>query len=475
MKWSIFSRKKGKKNWRLIFKPQGDVADIMALPGSVVEGRIAGRYLLSNTRFQSTVIIQGVNKKGFLAGVDVSVDKEAAEKYQIDVAYQPRSGRSGLYPAGTISFDEMVLKASDRFETYPNDPEDLACIIYTSGTTGVPKGVMLSRKNFIKVQEATQKVIKVRKGDQIVGVLPFFHVFGLSNVLITGLVHGATILLVPQYSPTTLLKTITENNISFLMAIPTMFIHLVRLLSRKVSRFPDSIRLCVSGGAPLPDEVKKKFKEITGLKLIEGYGLTETTSSCCLNPPEGVSKPGSIGLPLPGIKMKVCDEAGNELPPGKTGEIAVKSESVMMGYYNLPHETEESIKDGWLFTGDLGYRDDEGYFFITDRKKEIIIKGGLNISPREIEEVLLSYPAVKEAAVLGRKKGEREEIVAFVVANEGTKEKEIMNYCKGHLASFKVPDTIQFRDVLPKSITGKIMKKELKDGYRDRRKIERGV
>lgn len=446
----------------------------MALPGAVVEGRVAGRYLLSSTGFQSTLIIQGVAKKGVLAGVDVSVDREAVEKYQIDIAYQPRSGRAGLRPAGTISFEDMVLDASDRFEPPTNDPEDLACIIYTSGTTGPPKGVMLSRKNFLKVQEFTQKVIKLGKGDQIVGVLPFFHVFGLSNVLIGGLVHGATILLVPQYNPTTLLKTITENNTSFLMAIPTMFLHLLRLLRRRGSRLPHTMRLCVSGGAPLPQEIIEQFKEKSGIRLIEGYGLTETTSSCCLNPPEGISKPGSIGLPLPGIEMKVCDEEGNELPPGKVGEIAVKGESVMMGYYNLPQETKESIKDGWLFTGDLGYCDDEGYFFLTDRKKEIIIKGGFNISPREVEEVLLSYPPIKEAAVLARKRGEREEIVAFVVAEKGTEEKEIINHCQRYLASFKVPDAIQFRDVLPKTITGKVMKTQLKDGYKDRRKIERG-
>jgi long-chain acyl-CoA synthetase len=257
-----------------------------------------------------------------------------------------------------------------------------------------------------------------------------------------------------------------------MIAIPTMFVHLLTLLERKKVQLPGSIRLCLSGAAPLPKEIIEAFEKCSGSRLLEGYGLTETVAACCLNPPDGVCKVGSIGLPLPGFEMKIIDEDGAKLPPGKTGEIAVKGEGVTAGYYNLPQDTEEAFKDGWFLTGDIGYQDQDGYIFVTDRKKEIIIKGGLNISPREVEEVLLRHPLVKEAAVIGRIKGEREETVAFVTAKGEVSAKELIGHCKESLSSFKVPDAICFMETLPMTVTGKVLKKELIDDYRDERRIE---
>ncbi|MGD8758051.1 MAG: AMP-binding protein, partial [Deltaproteobacteria bacterium] len=414
MKWKIFSRKKRKEPWRLIFKPHGDMADIMALPGAVVEGQIAGRYLLSSTVTAGTVIIQGVSRKGILAGVDVAVDHEAASEHDMDVAYQPRSGRASLRPAETVNFEEMILKAGDKFASVARDPEDLACVLYTSGTTGRPKGVKLTIKNFVSEYQSTAQALDVTQKDKIIGVLPLFHVFGLSNVLHLGLMHGASIVLIPQYTPGNLLRSIMENHPTLMMAIPTMFVHLLTLLDRKRVRLPASIRLCLSGAAPLPKDVIEAFEQSSGCRILEGYGLTETVSACCLNPPDGLCKAGSIGVPLAGFEMKITDRDGKALSSGEVGEIAVRGEGVTAGYYNLPQDTQEAFKEGWFLTGDIGYQDGDGYFFITDRKKEIIIKGGLNISPREVEEVLLKHPVVKEAAVIGRKKGEREEIIAFV-------------------------------------------------------------
>jgi long-chain acyl-CoA synthetase len=472
MKWKIFSRKKRKEQWRLISKPDGDIADVMALPGAVVEGQIAGRYLLSSTVTGGTLIIHGISRKGILAGVDVTVDDDAASEHDVDVAYQPRSGRASLRPAETINFEEMILNAKDAFVSVPTDPEDLSCIIYTSGTTGRPKGVKLTVANIVSEQQAIEQALDVTPNDKIMGVLPFFHVFGLSNVLHVGLIHGASIVLVPQYSPGSLLKSIRENSPTLVIAIPTMFVHLLMLLERKKVQLPGSIRLCLSGAAPLPKEIIEAFEKCSGSRLLEGYGLTETVAACCLNPPDGICKAGSIGLPLPGFEMKIIDEEGAKLPPGKTGEIAVKGEGVTAGYYNLPQDTEETFKDGWFLTGDIGYQDQNGYIFVTDRKKEIIIKGGLNISPREVEEILLRHPLVKEAAVIGRKKGEREETVAFVTAKGEVSAKELMGYCKESLSSFKVPDAICFRETLPMTVTGKVLKKELIDDYRDERRIE---
>jgi long-chain acyl-CoA synthetase len=472
MKWKIFSRKRRKDQWRLIFRPDSDMADVMALPGAVVEGKIAGRYLLASGGAAGTVIIQGVRRKGILAGVDVDVDHEAASQHGVDVAYQPRTGRASLRPAETVNFEEMMLKASDELVSTPTEPEDLACILYTSGTTGRPKGVKLTVKNFLSEQQCTQEALDVTPKDNIIGVLPFFHVFGLSNVLLTGLVHGACIVLVPQYSPHNLLKTITESHPTLIVAIPTMFVHLLRVLERKKLRLPDGIRLCFSGAAPLPKEMIGAFEESAGCRLIEGYGLTETVAACCVNPPDGVCKAGSVGVPLAGFEMKVVDAEGREVPTGEVGELAVKGEGVTPGYYNLAKDTEQAFRNGWFLTGDLGYQDEDGYFFITDRKKEIIIKAGLNISPREVEEVLLRHPTVKEVAVIGRKKGEREEVVAFVATRGAVSAKELIGHCKESLSSFKVPDAIYFMDKLPMSVTGKVLKKELTDGYQDERRIK---
>ncbi|NVM22596.1 MAG: AMP-binding protein [Desulfobacterales bacterium] len=473
MKWKIFSRKKHKAQWRLIFQPDGDVADVMALPGAVVEGRIAGRYLLASGGAPGTVIIQGVCRKGILAGVDVAVDRRAASEHDVDVAYQPRGGRASLRPAETVNFEEMMLNAGDQFVSTPTDPEDLACLLYTSGTTGRPKGVRLTVKNFLSEQDATQELLEITPKDRIIGVLPFFHVFGLSNVLLCGLVNGATIVLIPQYSPGSLLKTIMESRPTLMIAIPTMFSHLLTLLGRKKVRLPDSLRLCVSGAAPLPKEMISAFEKGSGSRVLEGYGLTETVAACCCNPPYGVCKEGSIGLPLAGFEMKIVDDEGRELPPGEVGEIAVRGEGVTPGYYNLAQDTQDAFMDGWFVTGDMGYKDQGGYFFVTDRKKEIIIKGGFNISPREVEGVLLGHPKVKASAVIGRKRGDKEEVVAFVTTRGAVSAKELIAHCRHSLSSFKVPNTICFMETLPMSVTGKVLKKELKDGYQDERRIEK--
>jgi long-chain acyl-CoA synthetase len=472
MKWKIFSRKRRKEQWRLIFKPEGDVADVMALPGAIVEGQISGRYLLSSSATPGTVIIQGVGRKGILAGADVAVDHQAASEHDVDVAYQPRRGRASLRPSETINFEEMMLKASDEFVSASTTPEDPACVLYTSGTTGRPKGVRLTIKNFMCQQKSTEQALDVTPKDKIIGVLPFFHVFGLSNVLHLGLVHGASIVLVPQYSPANLLRIIMESRPTLMIAIPTMLVHLLTLLERKKVPLPDSLRLCVSGGAPLPEELIEAFEQSSGCRLLEGYGLTETASACCLNPPDGVCKAGSIGVPLPGFEMRIVDTDGRELPLGDVGEIAVRGKGVTPGYHNLPQDTEEAFRDGWFLTGDIGYQDQDGYFFITDRKKEIIIKGGLNISPREVEDVLLRHPVVKEAAVIGRRKGEREEVVAFVATRGAVSAKELISHCRQSLSNFKVPDAICFMETLPMTVTGKVLKKELIDDYRDERRIE---
>jgi long-chain acyl-CoA synthetase len=266
-----------------------------------------------------------------------------------------------------------------------------------------------------------------------------------------------------------------EEKVSILIAIPAQYHHLL-LAAKQRPLTENHLRYCISGAAPLPIEIIQAFKETFGVDILEGYGLTETTSAVAVNP-EGKAKPGSVGLPIKGVQIKIVDEHGNAVPPHTQGEIMVRGRMVMKGYYHWLEEMEEPLQDGWLCTGDIGYQDERGYLYITDRKKDIIIKGGFNISPAEIENLLTLHPKVKEAAVVGEKeKGGREEAIkVFVVANEGMQltAGEIIDYCRTKLAAYKVPDRVEFRESLPKSATGKILRKELRQGYKDIGVIEK--
>ena len=460
--------------WRLIYNAEADIADILAMPAAVAEGRIAGRYIMAAKTTPDTVIIQKVKKKGILAGAEVVIDREEAEKRGIDVAVQPKAGRASTRPAETISLQEMMLKSSDDFETAESADDDLAALIYTSGTTGLPKGVMLTQGNFRAECEITDTAIKTEPEDRFASLVPFFHVFGLADVCVLSLYRGNASVLIPQYSPRKFLKTMKDNGVTLVLAIPTQYLHLMLAAKRRKPSELPKLKFCVSGAAPLPLKVIEAFKEIFGASIIEGYGMTESTSAVAVNPPERI-KEGSIGIPCPGIEMKVVDDESKELETGKTGEIIIKGDVVSKGYFNLPDDTKETFKDGWLHSGDIGYKDEDGYFFITDRKKDIIIKGGFNISPREVEDLLTQHPKIKEAAVIGLKEKEKEKIKTFCVLAEGesaTRE-EVLEFCRKTLASYKTPDDIEFIEVLPKSATGKLLRKELKGEFKDQRLIER--
>ena len=461
---------------RLIYNPDGDAADILAYPSALVEGRLAGKYLLSREKLPDTVVVQGVKRKGILAGADVRVDKESAKDHDIEVASYPRSGRGGAKQADTVSLKELMIKSSSKFEAKDVDLDETAVLLYTSGTTGKPKGVMLTHKNFLGEFEWVEEAFPLYPEDIIVGVLPLYHVYAMADVLVPAIYFGCSVSLIPQYSPTELLRNVSEVKATVLIAIPSMYIHLLQISKSRKTSIPKSLRSCVSGGAPLPMKVIKDFEEVFQTKINEGYGLTETTSAVGLNASGEGFRAGSIGIPYPSVKMKIFDDDDNELPPGETGEIVIKGDMVSKGYYNNPEETAEAMRNGWFHTGDMGYRDEEGYIFITDRKKDIIIRGGFNISPREIEEILFTHPKVRDAAVLGvTDKSMRETVKAFVILEEGesAEQKEIIDFCKEHLSPHKVPKFVEFRESLPKSATGKVLKKELKDGYKDERLLEK--
>jgi long-chain acyl-CoA synthetase len=310
-----------------------------------------------------------------------------------------------------------------------------------------------------------------------VGVLPLYHVYGLANSLIASVNNGACFVMIPQYSPQALLDTIASEKTTIMPAIPSMYQHLLMIARARKTNMPKSLKFCVSGGAPLPLAVLREFMEVFETQIIEGYGLTETTSSVCCNGVGGEFKEGSIGPPAKGVEMKVVGENDTDLPDGEVGEIVIRSNTVSPGYWNNNEATAEAFsEDRWFHTGDLGYRDKDGFFFITDRKKDLIIRGGFNISPREVEEVLMLHEKIADAAVIAAndKRGD-EYVKAFVVLEEGAEmgQADVIDHCAANIAPYKQPKAVEFVDTLPKSATGKVLRNELRGEAVDRRLVER--
>lgn len=366
-------------------------------------------------------------------------------------------------------FTEIMKTAQPTVAETPFDfDEDLALLQYTGGTTGSPKGVMLTHKNLISNATMCDSwLYKTTDGEEtIIGIIPLFHVYGLTTVLILSVMQGNKMVLLPKFDPETALKTINKQKPTLFPGAPTLYIGLMN--HPDIAKYDlSSIEACLSGSAPLPAEVQEKFEALTGGKLVEGYGLTETSPVTHSNLVWGERTKGSIGLPYPDTDCKIFQTGTtNPIPNGEIGEIAIKGPQVMKGYWNKPEETAATIVDGWLLTGDLGYMDEEGHFFIVDRKKDMIIAGGFNIYPREIEEVLYEHEAVQECVVAGIPDPYRGETVkAYIVLKEGytVTEEEFNQYCREHLASFKVPRVYEFRKELPKTAVGKILRRSLVD------------
>ena len=341
------------------------------------------------------------------------------------------------------------------------DDADTAVIVYTSGTTGTPKGAQLTHANLYRNAVAFTELFGLGQNDAVLGSLPFFHAFGQSNALNASIAVGASVSMVPRFDPAAVLQLIERHRVTVFAGVPTMYVALLHTDADGVDT--SSLRMCVSGGAPLPVEVLNGFQQNFGAPILEGYGLTETSPTAAYNRP-GRTKPGSIGLPLDGIDMKLVSPDGSETPPGEAGEIVIRGHNVMKGYWNRPDATAAAIVDGWFHTGDIATRDDDGFFFIVDRMKDLIIRGGYNVYPREIEEVLYEHPAVREAAVIGVPHASHgEEVAAAVVLRPGTcaTAAELRDYVKGRVAAYKYPRLVWFLDALPKGPTGKIVKREI--------------
>jgi len=345
------------------------------------------------------------------------------------------------------------------------DEEFTAACLYTSGTTGQPKGAMLSHHNLIFDTEKTIQHLKLDETDRYICVLPMFHAFAETVCMLMPLFLGAEIVIIDKFLPETVLKTIQEKNITFFAGVPTMYSALLNVKNKDEYDL-SHLNLCISGGAAMPQQTMEDFEKIFNVKILEGNGPTETSPVAYVNPVDGERKSGSVGLPIPETEVKIVDEKDNEMPIGEIGEITVKGDHVMKGYYKKPEATEKALRGGWLHTGDLGKMDRDGYVYIVDRKKDMINVGGMNVYPREIEEQLYKHPKIREAAVVATKDELRGEIPKAIIVlkdGESASEREIQKYCMQYFANYKVPKLVDFLDELPKNATGKIDKKSLSD------------
>jgi long-chain acyl-CoA synthetase len=361
------------------------------------------------------------------------------------------------------SFSEVSAAGDVTFKGPELKDDDTAIILYTSGTTGKPKGAMLSHMNLYSNAKDVSEYLKMSPDDRIVTVLPMFHVFCLTVALNAPLLSGATLLIAPKFSPKEIFDLIKENQATVFAGVPTMY----NFLFQYPDGYPEdlnSLRLCISGGASLPIALLKNFEQRFNVLVSEGYGLSEASPVTCFNPLDRPRKPGSIGTSILRVENKILNELGEEVPVGAVGELVVRGPNVMKGYYKMPEETAAAIRNGWLHTGDLARMDEDGYFYIVDRKKDLIIVGGYNVYPREVEEVIYNHPDVVEVAVLGVPDTNLGEAVkAYVVSkNPELSEEQLLDYCREHLAKYKNPTSIEFLVELPKNTTGKILRRALK-------------
>ncbi len=377
---------------------------------------------------------------------------------------------TGEAPDGTTTWSALTDGSAPERAPREISPDDLATICYTSGTTGRSKGAMLSHRNFLANCEQCDRLVRcnAQEDDRALVVLPLFHIYGM-NVCMTAMLRvGATMVLLPRFEPTQVLEQIQKHRCTALYGAPPMFVAWVNhpdLASFDLS----SVRFAFSGAAALPVQVLETFRDKTGVEIIEGYGLTEASPISHTNAAGLVNKPGTIGPAIPGVAVRLVDDDDNDVPPGAEGEILLRGDNILSGYWRMPEATAEALRGGWFHTGDIATVDKDGYYTIVDRKKDMINAGGFKVWPREVEEVLYRHPAVQEAAVVAMSDpytGERP--MAFVALKDGqtATADDLIAYCREHLATFKAPRHIEFRPELPKLPTGKILRRVLRDDAR---------
>jgi long-chain acyl-CoA synthetase len=377
-----------------------------------------------------------------------------------------RNAHDPSAPEGAVSMASVVAGAAPVTDLPATMPDDTAVILYTSGTTGRPKGAELTHFNLLfNAEVVSRRLMPLHSGTVALAVLPLFHSFGQTVMHNAVLTSRGRVVLLPRFEPDAVLQVMHQHRVTFFAGVPTMYFTLLH--HPQVDGYDlSSLEHCISGGAPMPVEVMRAFDQKFGVDILEGYGLSETSPVACQNRLGRPKVPGSIGIPLWGVEMRLMDDAGGIVDATDTpGEIVIKGHNVMKGYYKRPEATAEAIVDGWFRSGDIATRDAAGNYFIVDRKKDMILRGGYNVYPREIEEVLYAHPAVMEAAVIGVPDDRLgEEVVGFVSLKPGRRAvpEELITYCRERLAAYKCPRSVEIRAELPKGPTGKILKRELR-------------
>ncbi len=367
----------------------------------------------------------------------------------------------------TTTFGQLVGTQAAVFDTFQASPDDTAIIVYTSGTTGKPKGAELTHSNLLLNAMVLSDLIRIENSDTLLIVLPLFHIFAMSAMMNAGLYKGASAVLVPRFEAASVLQQMDKNKVTIFAGVPTMYWGLVNYKEDNalIERVAKNLKLCASGGASLPVKVLEDFEKIYKVPILEGYGMSEGSPVVSFNQIDVGRKPGSVGTPVWGVEVKLVDTDGNEVATNEPGELCYKGHNVMKGYYKKPQETAETLKNGWLHSGDIAKRDEDGFYFIIDRTKDMIIRGGLNVYPREVEELIIQHPAVSLVAVIGVPDEQfGEEIKACVVLkeNQNVTDEELINWTKERIASYKYPRKVAFMPSLPMSATGKILKRELR-------------
>ncbi len=369
---------------------------------------------------------------------------------------------------GTQTLGQLMGPQPPVFDTVQTDAQDTAVILYTSGTTGMPKGAELSHSNIVMNAFVVRELFQPRDDDVQLVTLPLFHSFGQTVQMNGGFLGGHTLVLIPRFDPEAVFNAFEKENVTLFCGVPTMYwalLHYPGAEKFDLEKIANTLRLGVSGGAAMPVEVMKQFSQKYKVKILEGYGLSETSPVASFSRMDMPHKPGSIGVPVWGVEMRVVDENMNDLPAGEPGEIVMRGHNVMKGYYNKPEANEEAFRGGWFHTGDVATKDEDGYYYIVDRIKDMIIRGGFNVYPREIEEIMITHPAVSLVAVIGVPDDQYgQEIKAYVVLKEGhtAEPAELVAWCKENMAAYKYPRIVEIRESLPMTATGKILKRELR-------------
>jgi len=364
------------------------------------------------------------------------------------------------------NFMHLMMQADTEFDTVQTMPDDTAVLLYTSGTTGAPKGAELTHFNlFFNAYLSAREIVRVAPGDVALATLPLFHSFGQTCIMNASIIGGAAMTLVPRFDTEKVMEVIQRDKVALVALVPTMYAFLLNYPDWEKYDF-SSVKIACSGGAALPEDVHRRFQERYGITIQEGYGLSETSPIASFSLSEMALKVGSIGKPIWGVEMAIRAEDGSFCPVGEVGEVVIRGHNIMKGYYRRPEATHDAIKDGWFHSGDVGKQDEDGYFFIVDRKKDLIIRGGMNIYPSEIEEELYSHPKVLEAAVIGipdELRGEEVRVYVAPRAGESLEAEEIVSYVQQRMAKYKWPKEVIVLPELPKGPTGKILKRELRD------------